>query len=106
MKKIICISLFIVIAFSQPPGGSPENHEKARMMKKWKLIEYLDLNEKHSEKFLIQVNVFQKEMKTIHNKNKKLREDIHDMLEDNKVNEKKMNGLIDEYFNHESAILE
>ena len=45
-------------------------------------------------------------MRTIHKKNKKLREDIHDMLEDNKVNEKKVNGLIDEYFNNESGILE
>ena len=68
MKKIVCISLFTVITFSQPPGGLPEDHEKARMMKKWKLIEYLDLNEEQSEKFFIHLNAFQKEMKIIHKK--------------------------------------
>ena len=68
MKKIICISLFIVIASSQPPGGPPEDHEKARMMKKWKLIEYLDLNEEQSEKFFIQLNAFQKVKKIIQKK--------------------------------------
>jgi Spy/CpxP family protein refolding chaperone len=106
MKKIICISLFTVFAFSQPPGGPPEDHKKARMMKKWKLIEYLDLNEEQSEKFFIQLNAFQKEIKTVHKKNKKLREDIHDMLEVNRVKDKKVDELIDEYFNNESEILE
>ena len=106
MKKIICISLFTVFAFSQPSSGPPEDHKKVRMMKKWKLIEYLDINEEQSEEFFIQLNAFQKEMKTIHKKNKKLQEDIHDMLEDNKVNEKKVDELIDEYFNNESGILE
>ena len=106
MKKIICISLFTVIAFSQPPGGPPENHEKARMMKKWKLIEYLDLNEEQSEKFFVMVNAFQKEMKTIHKKKKKLREDIHEMLEEDKLNDNKVDGLIEDFFNNESEILE
>ena len=106
MKKIICISLFTVIAFSQPPGGPPENHEKARMMKKWKLIEYLDLKEEQSEEFFIQLNAFQKEMKTIHKKNKKLREDIHEMLEEDKLNDNKVDGLIDDFFNNESEIQE
>ena len=68
MKKIIYISLFTVFAFSQPPGVPPENHEKARMMKKWKLIEYLDLDEDKSEKFFIQLNAFQKDMRTIRKK--------------------------------------
>ena len=106
MKKIICISLFTVIAFSQPPGGPPENHEKVRMMKKWKLIEYLDLKEEQSEEFFIQLNAFQKEMKTIHKKNKKLREDIHEMLEEDKLNDNKVDGLIDDFFNNESEIQE
>ena len=88
MKKIICISLFTVFAFSQPPSRPPEGHKKVRMMKKWKLIEYLDLNEAQSEEFFIQLNAFQKGMKTIHKKNKKPQEDIHDILEDYKVNEK------------------
>ena len=81
--------MFTVFAFSQPSSGPPEDHKKVRMMKKWKLIEYLDLNEEQSEEFFIQLNAFQKEMKTSHKKNKKLQKDIHDMLEDNKVNEKK-----------------
>ena len=45
-------------------------------------------------------------MRTIHKKNKKLREDIHDMLEVNRVKDKKVDELIDEYFNNESEILE
>ena len=87
MKMIITLSLFIAFTFSQPPGVSDRDHENARMMKKWKLIEYLDLNEEQSEKFFVMVNAFQKEMKTIHKKKKKLREDIHEMLEEDKLND-------------------
>ena len=106
MKMIITLSLFIAFTFSQPPGVSDRDHENARMMKKWKLIEYLDLNEEQSEKFFVMVNAFQKEMKTIHKKKKKLREDIHEMLEENKLNDNKVDGLIEDFFNNESEILE
>jgi Spy/CpxP family protein refolding chaperone len=52
------------------------------------------------------VNAFQKEMKTIHKKKKKLREDIHEMLEEDKLNDNKVEGLIDNFFNNESEIQE
>ena len=106
MKMIITLSLFIAFTFSQPPGVSDRDHENVRMMKKWKLIEYLDLNEEQSEKFFVMVNAFQKEMKTIHKKKKKLREDIHEMLEEDKLNDNKVEGLIDKFFNNESEIQE
>ena len=106
MKMIITLSLFIAFTFSQPPGVSDRDHENARMMKKWKLIEYLDLNEEQSEKFFVMVNAFQKEMKTIHKKKKKLREDIHEMLEEDKLNDNKVDRTIDNFFNNESEIQE
>ena len=47
MKKILCLGLLILVfGYGQPPGGGIGDHKKARMIKKWKLIEYLDLNEK------------------------------------------------------------
>jgi len=103
---IIYLSLLIAFTFSQPPGVSDRDHQNARMMKKWKLIEYLDLNEEQSEKFFVMVNAHQKEMKTIHKKNKKFREDIHEMLEEDKLNDNKVDGLIDDFFNNESEIQE
>jgi hypothetical protein len=69
MKKILCLGLLILVfGYGQPPGGGIGDHKKARMIKKWKLIEYLDLNEKQSEKFFVRMNAFQKEMKAIHKK--------------------------------------
>ena len=107
MKKILCLGLLILVfGYGQPPGGGIGDHKKVRMIKKWKLIEYLDLNEKQSEKFFVRVNAFQKEMKAIHKKNKNLREEIHELLEDDKIKENKVNDLIDEYFDIQSEILE
>ena len=39
-------------------------------------------------------------------KNKNLREEIHELLEDDKIKENKVNDLIDEYFDIQSEILE
>ena len=104
VKMIIKLSLFIVFTFSQPPGVSDRDHENARMMKKWKLIEYLNLNEEQSEKFFVMVNTHQNEMETIHKNNKKLRENIHKMLEEDQLNDNKVDGLIDEFFNNEAEM--
>jgi len=107
MKKILCLSMCIIsFGLSQPPGGPPADHKKARMIKKWKLVEYLDVSEEQSEKFFVKFNTFNKEMKALRKKNKKMREEIHDMLDENKVSKKKVDGLLDEYFDNESEILE
>ncbi len=95
----------MIFGYSQPPGGAFGDHQKARMIKKWKLIEYLDLNEEQSEKFFVRVNAFQKEMKAIHKKGKTLREEIQDLLEDDNLKDNKVDKLIDEYFDIPLEIL-
>ena len=85
----------LVFGYGQPHGGGIGDHKKVRMIKKWKLIEYLDLNEEQSEKYFVRANPFQKEMKAIQNKNKTLREEIHVLIEDDKLKENKVNHLID-----------
>ncbi len=106
LKNLLCFSLIImVIGYSQPPGGGFGDQKKARMIKKWKLIEYLDLSEEQSEKFFVRVNAFQKEMKGIHKKGKNLREEIRDLLEEDKLKDNKVDKLIDEYFDIQSEIL-
>ena len=66
MKKLSFTILLITSLALAQPGHFGGGHEKARMMKKWKLIEYLDLSEEQSEKFFLRINSLEKELKTFH----------------------------------------
>ena len=47
---------------------------------KWKLTEYLDLNEKQAEKFFPKMNKHEKNMKEINNKIKLLKENLENQI--------------------------
>ena len=65
--KIHCLLILVLgltLLFSQPErkhGG-----EKARMLMKWKMTEFLDISEDQAEKFFPKFNSFHKEHKNIH----------------------------------------
>ena len=42
-------------------GGGSSDHEDALMIKKWKLIEFLDISEDQSDKFFTRINAFEKD---------------------------------------------
>jgi len=77
--------------------GGP-SHEDAEMIKKWKLIEFLDISEDQSEMVFTRINSFEKDMKGIRKKEEELRESIHELLKEEKLNQKKVEKLMDEYF--------
>ena len=106
MKKLtFTILLICTLTLAQPDhfGGG---HEKARMMKKWKLIEYLDLSEEQSEKFFLRINYLEKELKAFHKNEKKVREGLYEMLDDESINEKKAKELIADYYDLKKEIMD
>ncbi|MDP6571208.1 MAG: periplasmic heavy metal sensor [Candidatus Marinimicrobia bacterium] len=105
--KILLITLCMAssVLVAQPHHFGP-GHEKARMMKKWKLIEYLDLNEEQSEKFFLRVTTLEKELKAFHKKERAIREDLHDLLDAEEVDGEKARKLIGEYFDLKLEISE
>lgn len=106
MKIIITSILFITFTFTQPPRTSDSEHENARMMKKWKLIEYLDLNEEQSTLFFTMVNEFKKEHKEILQTNRSLRENMHNLVKNDRVEKNDIEKLVNEYFDNRSQIEE
>ena len=66
MKKLAFTILLICTLTLAHPGHFGGGHEKSHMMKKWKLIEYLDLSEGQSEKFFLRINYLEKELKAFH----------------------------------------
>ena len=104
MKKLAFTILLICTLTLAQPGHFGGGHEKARMMKKWKLIEYLDLFEEQSEKFFLRINYLEKELKAFHKNEKKVREGLYEMLEDESINEKKAKELIADYYDLKKEI--
>ncbi len=98
---ILCLTGSILVG--QPPHFGP-GHEKARMMKKWKLIEYLDLNDEQSENFFLRVNKLEKELKEFHKKERAIREELQEQLEAKAIDGEEARKLIAEYFDLKTDI--
>ena len=106
-----CLTLFSILTLvsAQHRGsssGAGPDREDAEMIKKWKLIEFLDISEDQSDKFFTRINAFEKEMKSIRKKEKELRESIHELMDEDKLTEKKVSRLMDEYFQFEREKLD
>ena len=109
MKYYFILLSISVLASAQhwgPPLGGGLDRENIKMIKKWKLIEFLDISEDQSEKFFTRVNAFEKEMSSIRKKEKELRELIEGFLTEDRLNEKKVSSLMGEYFNLEKDKLD
>jgi len=109
MKFYLILLLILTLVSAQhrgPSSGGGPDREDAEMIKKWKLIEFLDISEDQSGKFFTRINAFEKDMKSIRKKEKELRESIHELMDEDKLNEKKVSRLMDEYFQFESEKLD
>ena len=58
--------IFIITIFVTAKSPHRQSGEKARILMKWKLTEYLDISEEQGDKFFPRFNSFQKEHKSIH----------------------------------------
>ena len=108
MKYYLILLSILTLASAQhggPPRDKRGNSDDVKMIKKWKLIEFLDISEDQSDKFFTRVNLFEKEMKLIRKKEKELRQLIQELLEEDKLNKKKVSSLIEEYFDLEKEKL-
>tara|TARA_B110000495_G_scaffold168961_1_gene156131 strand:+ start:207 stop:680 length:474 start_codon:yes stop_codon:yes gene_type:complete len=108
MKYYLILLSISTLASAQhwgPPQGGGFGRENAKMIKKWKLIEFLDISEDQSDKFFTRVNSFEKEMKSIRKKEKELRESIQVLLEEDKLNKKKVSSLMGKSFDLEKEKL-
>ena len=83
--KNIKISILLLILFGAGFSMSPHDGEKARMLMKWKLTEYLDITEEQGDKFFPRFNSFQKEHKSLHKQIGKLFDEVEEMIDDEKV---------------------
>ena len=81
MKTLIFSILFVIfancIAYSQPM----KMHERMLTIKKIKLLEYIELDEKKADKLLILVTKYENEIRDLNEKIRKMSEDI-----DNQIN--------------------
>ena len=75
----ICLFLINNSLFSQPPRMA---QERIMQMKKMKLLEILELNEKQSDKFLIKYTSWEKKLKAQNDKIDKLSDDLFKLLKD------------------------
>ena len=108
MKYLLTLfSIFTLVSAQHrgPSIGGGPDHKDVDMIKKWKLIEFLDISENQSDKFFTRINSFEKEMKAIRKKEKDLRESIHELMDENKLNQKKVKKLMDDFFDFEKEKL-
>ena len=75
-------SLFLIgLGISTPSHDG----EKARMLLKWKLTEYLDISEEQGDKFFPRFNSFQKENVSIKKQIGKLFDEVEELIDNGKV---------------------
>jgi|GEM_PF-3299599 len=96
--KILKITLLIIITIAFMNGRSPHKKggEKARMLMKWKLTEYLDISEKQGDSFFPKYNTFQKKQNSIHEKIGKLFDQVEEMIDDGKINSNEVKNIQNE----------
>jgi hypothetical protein len=76
----LTVSIFLIAMPPHQRGG-----EKARMLMKWKLTEYLDISEEQGDKFFPRFNSFQKEHKSISKQIGTLFSELEEMIDEGKV---------------------
>ena len=77
--------IFIITSFVSAISSHKQSGEKARMLMKWKLTEYLDISEEQGDTFFPRFNSFQKEHKSIHKQIGELFNEVDEMINDDKI---------------------
>ena len=92
MLKYIYILLLAVFLSAQDvhPG------KNMKIMMKWQLTEYLDLEEEQAEKFFPKMNTHEKNIRDINNKIRALKEDLEKQINLNSSNMRKNKNNIEE----------
>ena len=88
--------IIIIITFSALYSQENNSRKNMRLMMKWKLTEYLDLNENQAEKFFPRMNSHEKEVRDINNKIKNLKDELDDYILSGSSNKRKNNSTLDQ----------
>jgi len=92
MYKYVYLIVFIFVL----NGQDFKPRKNMKVMMKWKLTEYLDLNEEQAEKFFPKMNSYEKKRKEINSKIKLLKENIESQVNMNSSNKRKNRTSIEE----------
>ncbi len=108
-SNVIILLCILSVAFSKPWGKLNHNkmdHGDVEMLKKWKLIEFLELEESQSEAFFLHVSKFQIEMKELRSRERELFQSIESDIDEKKLTKKKVDAVSKEYFDIENEKVE
>ena len=91
MNKIVCLILCLTFCFAQEERG-----KNMKVMMKWKLIEYLDLDESQAEKFFPKMNTHEKELKSINKEIKELKDQLEEQISSNSSSKRENKRVIEQ----------
>lgn len=88
--------IYVVILIFVLNGQDLKPRKNMKVMMKWKLTEYLDLNEQQAEKFFPKMNTYEKKRKDISTQIRLLKENIEKQISLNSSNMRKNKASIEE----------
>ena len=95
-QKIILFLISLTLIVGQ--YGRKHGGEKTRMLMKWKLTKFLDLQEEQAEKFFPRFNNFHKDHKKIQSEIGELYDEINKMVKDEEVKQKEVEKFVNEIY--------
>ena len=93
--------LILLLSLSVLSAQKNDSRKNMRLMMKWKLTEYLDLNENQAEKFFPRMNSHEKEMKIINNEIKNLKDELDEYILTGSSTKRKNNSVLEQIRNLE-----
>lgn len=97
MKYTFIIMMFIISSLSFGQPGKPDINN-VKMMKKWKMVEYLELTEDQSIKFFPRIEKFENTIEDIRIERRRLYEDIEvDIERGNEIELSELESLLSKY---------
>jgi len=88
--------LIIILSLSALSAQKNDQRKNMRLMMKWKLTEYLDLNENQAEFFFPRMNSHEKEMKIINNEIKNLKDELDEYILSGSSSKRKNNSVLEQ----------
>ena len=95
MTRKYIIPLLILFCHLNAGQGGPFKKE-AKLIKKWKLTEYLDISEKQAEKFFPAVNELEKKLKDVRESKREYYLELEKMIESGEYKSKRVYKITDE----------
>ncbi len=88
--------LILFISLSMLAAQKNDSRKNMRLMMKWKLTEYLDLNEEQAERFFPKMNSHEKDMRIINDEVKNLKDELDEYILSGSSTKKKNNSIIEQ----------